>query len=205
MSTESENYNRIYSETESAFGAGAPDKVVTDLFNYRQSGTALELGAGQGRNALFLAEHGFKVMAQDLSDAGIAQINKLAAEKGLDVVTQVSDARGINWQENFDVLVSTLMLHHLTHEEAVNLIKLMQEHTNPDGLNAITAFTPEGDFFRNNPETNKFYPTEQELRELYADWEVLQYEEAESRARQTKPDGSPMINTAARLLAKKYG
>ena len=67
----------------------------------------------------------------------------------------------------------------------------------------ITAFTPDGDFFRSNPATDKFYPNEEELKNLYADWEILQCEEAESRALKKKLDGSSMLNTVARLLAKK--
>lgn len=79
----------------------------------------------------------------------------------------------------------------------------MQEHTNEDGLNTITSFTKNGDFYRSNPDTGNFYPEEDELRGLYADWEVLEYEEVENQAFEKKPDGSPMMNMSAKLIARK--
>lgn len=79
----------------------------------------------------------------------------------------------------------------------------MQEHTNEEGLNTITTFTENGDFYRNNPDSGNFYPKEGELKELYAGWEILEYEEVEDQAFAKKPDGSPMMNVSARLIARK--
>ncbi len=197
------HYNKIYSENETTFGAGKPERVVSDIIKYRSSGTVLELGAGEGRNSLFLAEQGFKVTAQDISEVGIDKISKLATERGLNVQAEVKDIHTLNLERNFDVLICTFVLHHLPRTEALKLIKQIQEHTNPEGLNAITTFTENGDFYRNNPDTKNFYPKEGELRELYAEWKILEYEEVESQAFAKRPDGSPMINMSAEILARK--
>jgi hypothetical protein len=80
----------------------------------------------------------------------------------------------------------------------------MKEHTNAEGLNVISAFTGNGDFFRNHPKlTKNLYFKEGELKALYDGWEVLEYTEQESKARATNKDGSPMFNVLARILAKK--
>ncbi|CAL9550243.1 hypothetical protein SUDANB70_04450 [Streptomyces sp. enrichment culture] len=45
-------------------------------------GRALELGCGPGRNALYLAAHGYDVDAVDLSPAALAWARERAAEAG---------------------------------------------------------------------------------------------------------------------------
>ena len=203
MSQESEHYNKIYSENEVTFGGGKPERIVQDILRYRSSGSVLELGAGEGRNALFLAQNGFEVTAQDISEIGVGKIKRQATEKRLVIQTEVGDSRTLNLDRDFDIIVSTFMLHHLSREVALSLIKHIQEHTKAEGLNAVTVFTKNGDFYRNNPEANNFYADENELRELYTDWQILQYEEAEGKAFAKRPDGSPMLNIAAKLLARK--
>lgn len=196
-------YNRIYSENETTFGGGKPEKVVSDITKYRSSGSVLDLGAGEGRNSLFLAEQGFDVTAQDISEVGLGKLNKTAKEKGLNIQTEVKDIRTLSPDHNFDVFVCTYVLHHLSRQDALVLIKKMQEHTNADGLNTITTFTENGDFYRNDPGTTNFYPKEGELKDLYLGWEILEYEEVEGQAFAKKPDGSPMINISAKIVARK--
>ncbi len=45
--------------------------------------TALEIAMGNGRNAIPLAQHGYRTLAFDLSDVGVNQARKKAAELGL--------------------------------------------------------------------------------------------------------------------------
>lgn len=197
-----ERYNRIYSENERQFGA-EPEQIVKDILKYRTEGTALELGAGQGRNALFLAEKGFTVTATDFSEVGIEAIRKSAAEKNLNVTVELADLRTFEAAGNFDVVACTFVLHHLSPEEAVRSINMMREHTEPGGLNAITSFTKEGDFYRDDLEKKGFYLDKDELRGLYNGWEILEYEETKVQARAKNPDGTHKTNVSARLLARK--
>ena len=197
------HYNKIYSENEKTFGDGKPEKVVSDITKYKSSGSVLELGAGEGRNSLFLAGQGFEVTAQDISQVGIEKLTKAAQEKSLNIQTEVKDIRTLDSDQNYDIFVCTYVLHHLSREDAVLLVKQIQEHTNADGLNAVTTFTENGDFYKNNPSTANFYPEEGELRNLYADWEVLEYEEVENQAFAKRPDGSPMVNVSAKIIARK--
>jgi SAM-dependent methyltransferase len=49
-----------------------PSVIVKDFFSLAPGRTALDIAAGTGRNALFLAEQGFAVDAVDISDEGLA-------------------------------------------------------------------------------------------------------------------------------------
>ncbi len=202
-------YDKLYRENKAPFGSEA-EEIVKNIINYRRTGSVLELGAGDGRNALYLAEKGFAVTAWDTSQVGLDELDRLAEEKGLDVQTEMRDIKNFNPDDHFDVLVSTYVLHHLSRQDALLLIKEMQERTNTDGLNVITAFTENGDFYRDKPDTEDFYLKREELKNLYTDagWEVLEptgYEEVEGKTNEKKPDGSRKVNVAAQLIARKPG
>lgn len=196
-------YNKIYSENENVFGDGKPEKIVEEIPKLLESGSVLDIGAGEGRNSIFLAERGFKVTANDISDVGIEKINKLAKEKGLNIQAEVNDLKSLTLNNNFDVLICTFVLHHFDRQNALALIKQIQNHTNPGGVNALTAFTEDGDFYRHSPQTKNFYLKPNELKELYNGWEVLEYHEKESKAFKKNPDGSPMTNVAVKILVRK--
>ena len=50
-------------------------------------GKVLDLAAGEGRNAVFLAQHGFKVDAVDISEIGLNKTQKLAQKRMVRVHT----------------------------------------------------------------------------------------------------------------------
>lgn len=58
-------YDKLYSDDEKAFG-GEPLPLVKILTEHLVMGKILEIGAGAGRNALFLASKGFHVRAIDI-------------------------------------------------------------------------------------------------------------------------------------------
>lgn len=49
----------------------APSDIVCRHYRHAATGRALDIAAGNGRNALFLAEKGFRVDAIDISEAGL--------------------------------------------------------------------------------------------------------------------------------------
>jgi SAM-dependent methyltransferase len=63
----------------------APNRLLAELVADLPRGSALDLGSGQGRNALWLAELGHDVTGLDLSPVAIDQARAAAAERGLDV------------------------------------------------------------------------------------------------------------------------
>ncbi|NIS24346.1 methyltransferase domain-containing protein, partial [candidate division KSB1 bacterium] len=48
----------------------------------------LDMGGGGGRNAIFLAQHGFDVTAVDISETGLEQVRTDAHKEGVEVATQ---------------------------------------------------------------------------------------------------------------------
>jgi len=59
-----------------------------------QPGRALDVGAGEGADALWLAEHGWEVTASDISGNALARLADEAHRRGLDVRRLRADANG---------------------------------------------------------------------------------------------------------------
>ena len=54
-------------------------------------GKALDVAAGEGKNAVFLAQHGFDVEAVDISQKGLSKARRLAREKRVKLKTVLAD------------------------------------------------------------------------------------------------------------------
>jgi SAM-dependent methyltransferase len=69
----------------------APAVYAAEVFHHRGAQNVLELGAGNGRDAVYFAGEGFTVHATDLSTAGLEQLRALALQRG--VAQRVSTLR----------------------------------------------------------------------------------------------------------------
>ena len=79
-----EEWDRKYSETGLLWSAEPNRFVVAELAGL-PPGRALDLACGEGRNAIWLAELGWRVAAVDFSEIAIAKGRERAARLGLDV------------------------------------------------------------------------------------------------------------------------
>jgi SAM-dependent methyltransferase len=82
--TEQAAWDERYSGADLVWGAG-PNRFVEDELASLAPGRAVDLGSGEGRNAIWLAERGWRVTAVDFSAAGLARAARLAAERGASV------------------------------------------------------------------------------------------------------------------------
>jgi SAM-dependent methyltransferase len=78
--TEQAAWDQRYSGPDLVWGAG-PNRFVTGEVTALPAGRAIDLGTGEGRNAIWLAERGWQVTAVDFSAAGLARAARLAAER----------------------------------------------------------------------------------------------------------------------------
>lgn len=89
-----------------------PNRFVEEQTAGLSPGTALDLAAGEGRNALWLAEQGWEVTAIDFSEVAIDRGRRFAEERGVEVDWQVADVTTVSYGEAaYDlVVVSYLQL-----------------------------------------------------------------------------------------------
>ena len=208
MRNEIFRYNHIYGQEQEGkeHFYGEPVAVVKEIPSLLSGGKALDIGAGDGRHAIFLAEHGFDVTALDTSPVGLEKIHHIAEKKSLHLQTEVVDVATWDFSKQYDAIVVAVTLQHLKEADALAVLQKMKEHTNPGGVNAIVLFTNNGDRYLLDQEEDPgaFYPPDGWLREYYKDWEIQSYEEVSGKLVQRKrSDGTPMENMTARMLARK--
>lgn len=68
-----------------------PNQFVERELGALPPGRAIDLAAGEGRNALWLASRGWQVRAVDYSQVGLDKAARLAAERGLEVALERAD------------------------------------------------------------------------------------------------------------------
>lgn len=135
-----ESYKRTVSPD--TFGGGKPSAELYDIVNrLSHDAKVLDLGCGEGRNALFLAQNGLDVTAVDISEAGIAKLRHLAHQKGLSVATEVQDMREYTFKDSYDLIVAHGCLHLIERQCWMSLLDRIKTHTNPEGYNIIAVFT----------------------------------------------------------------
>lgn len=86
-----EDWNQRYDTAELIWHA-TPNVFLAAEADTLEPGRAVDLACGEGRNAVWLAEHGWTVTGVDFSDVGIDKARRLAAERGVEVEWIVADA-----------------------------------------------------------------------------------------------------------------
>ena len=80
----SQEWDERYATTDLIWGAG-PNRFLVAEVDGLPPGRALDLGCGEGRNAIWLAQRGWQVSGVDFSKAGLDKARHLAVERGVEV------------------------------------------------------------------------------------------------------------------------
>lgn len=72
--------------------SGNPNSTLTTEVASLEPGRALDIGAGEGGDAVWLAEHGWAVTASDISERALERIAAIADDRNLDIVGLLADA-----------------------------------------------------------------------------------------------------------------
>ncbi|HUZ35157.1 MAG TPA: methyltransferase domain-containing protein [Streptosporangiaceae bacterium] len=117
-----DQWDERYGSMELVWTAEANRFVVEELAGL-PPGRALDLGAGEGRNAIWLAEQGWQVTAVDFSPVALAKAAKLAEARGV---------TGVDW-------VEADLRTYQPGEDAYDLVLLAYIHLPPDEFRPLLA------------------------------------------------------------------
>ncbi len=96
----------------SAPATGGPNAVLLDMVARLDPGLALDLGCGNGGDAIWLAQHGWTVTTVDVSTTALARVARRAADAGLSdrVRTEQHDLTATFPRGSFDLVSAHYLL-----------------------------------------------------------------------------------------------
>lgn len=129
-----------YGAEEFVFGTDPNDFLRANL-SALGSGKVLCLAEGEGRNAVFLAEHGLAVSSVDLTESGVAKTHRLATERGVVVDAVTGDLADFDLGiAKWDAIVS--IFAHTPPAIRIDLHRRVVAALVPGGVFLLEAYTP---------------------------------------------------------------
>jgi SAM-dependent methyltransferase len=95
---EIDRWNRILTSENPTFNT-KPNEFLVEMTKDRKRGTALDVGMGQGRNAIWLAQQGWDVTGFDPAEKAVALAQELAAKAGVRIKTEIKRTEDFDFGE----------------------------------------------------------------------------------------------------------
>lgn len=130
-----------------AFFVDEPDENLAEWAAARRlhAGRALDLGCGNGRNAVFLAAHGYEVEALDYSPQAIAWARERVEATGSEVRLRCESVLDAELgSEQYDFVYDSGCFHHLPPHRRQTYFELVTRVLKPGGKFGLVCFRPEG-------------------------------------------------------------
>jgi len=130
---EVERWNRILTAEKPVFNTN-PNAFLVAMVKGLKPGTALDVGMGQGRNAVWLAQQGWSVTGFDPAEKAVALANQNAAKSGVKLTTEIKG------EEDFAFGESRWDLILISYAGGRGLADRVQRALKPGGILLIEAF-----------------------------------------------------------------
>ncbi len=166
-----EKWNSKYQEAESS-GGREPSAWLKDHSELLSgTGRALDLACGEGRNAVYLAEMGYNVLALDIAEAGLKKAETLAQEKNVRIETLAADLDDFGWDiGTFDVVVCFYFLDR-------KLFSRIRDAVKPGGLVFYETFTL--DYLKYSNFKEEWVLSHNELLTAFNNFRILRYRDVD--------------------------
>lgn len=155
-----------------------PAAFVTDSAHYIPPGSRVLVPAdGEGRNSVFLAETGHRVVATDIAEAALTKAHKLADARHVSVEFRHLDLQGWQWPNaEFDAVVA-VFIQFASPAFRDEIFAGMKRALRPGGVALLHGYTPKQLEYRTGgPAAVEQLYTESLLRSAFADWDLLRLE-----------------------------
>ena len=171
MKADQQRWDERFKEKNFALGK-EPNPFLKKHIGLLPKGKALDLAAGEGRNAVFLAQHGFDVDAIDISEKGLKKARHLAREMGVKIHTILSDLDDYPIEkEKYDLIANLYFLKR-------SLIPKMKKGVKKGGKILFETYILEHRALgTSGPKQAKYFLKPNELLTLFKDFRILMYRE----------------------------
>ena len=129
------------------FFVESPDENLARWIDEKfiRPGRAVDLGCGNGRNAIFLARRGFVVEGVDYSQKAIDWAGERVREAGVAVRLRCQSVFALEYEAgSCDLVYDSGCFHHIPPHRRRTYVELVTEALRPGGWFGLTCFRPEG-------------------------------------------------------------
>lgn len=153
---------------------------VLRLFYPTRPVRLLEVGCGEGRDAVFFAKNGFQVTAFDLAESGLQKARQLAERQHAEVNFFCAGLQQFRVEEPFDIIYSSGVFHHIPPKLQQEIFSNYKRHILPGGAMAANVFVKKP-YIPVPPDSDGDDDTWEsgELFRCFSDWKILIGQESE--------------------------
>jgi 2-polyprenyl-3-methyl-5-hydroxy-6-metoxy-1,4-benzoquinol methylase len=132
-SLEVQRWNEILTAEKPRFNTN-PNAFLVEMVKARKPGTALDVGMGQGRNAIWLAQNGWTATGFDPADRAVAFAIQTAERLGVHLNTEVTTTEKFDFGDNrWDLIL-------ISYVGAREMTEKIERALKPHGLLVIEAY-----------------------------------------------------------------
>lgn len=203
------NFDKFYSKQTTYFSQNHSGGMEDCLKKFNvEPCKAVDIGAGEGRNSLFLASLGFKVTAIEPSIVGANKITSRANETNLQLQVINDDFVSVSKSlHDIGFVVALTSLEHMNYDYLCKAVNEIKRILAPGGYVYILVFTEDDPGFTKDLDHAsecscliKYYFKKGELKEFFADFEILEYSEYK---KEDNTHGPVHYHGKAKLFARK--
>ena len=197
------NYENWYAGDDYFWGT-EPAELCYELIKLVPPGKGvkvLDIGCGEGKDAVFMAKQGYEVYAFDITENGIAKTKRMAKENGVEINAFIADVNDFSIDETFDIIYSTGTIQYLDDDRIDGFFEKVKRMTKPQGINWFNVFVDKP-FIPLPPDWDvgeKMWPTAK-LFTYYPDWK---FERIDEKIFECHSGGTPHIHCMDVLVARK--
>lgn len=210
MKNQENSFNQFYSRDGFYFSQIPSDGMINCLNQYEISGgIAVDIGAGEGRNAIYLAERGFDVFAIEPNLIAVNKIRKIAVDKKLNNL-RILDGDFLSVADRLsevDFVVALTSLEHMDESYLFSAVKKIKEIMKRGAYVYIIVFTVDDPGFKKDAVHSsecamcvRHFFKHGELKSYFDDFEILEYKEY---IKEDNLHGPLHYHGKAKLIAKK--
>lgn len=175
------DWNARYATKDYLFGTAPAQVLPRNAAFLPDTGRALAVADGEGRNSVWLARRGLDVTAFDFAENALAKARELARQQGVTVDFRQADADSFDWDaEKFD-LVAAIFVQFAGPPGRDAMFAGMIRALKPGGTLLLHGYTPKQlDYGTGGPPFVENLYTEELLRDAFGGLTILRLESYEA-------------------------
>jgi len=169
-------WNERFDKDEFIFGKEPNEYLVEKTQQYlKPNDKVLCIADGEGRNGVWLAKQGMRVVGFDASNIALAKANQFAKENQVEVEYSFSDTDSFAWHQNAYDAVIGIFIQFADPAMRERIFKQTYQALKPGGVFILQGYTPKQlEYKTGGPSLIEHLYTEELITDLAKDLHILE-------------------------------